>query len=207
MNSAIPWGWSVTVELFRVVLSWPVAVIVIGITAMWVFRDGINDFLRKVQRVKFPGGEVQSLQEEPGIRVPDEYLVLNPTQQQRLSDAISAELKSTERRAQEEKQLLLQQAQAAVNSLQQQATFWEFSYLAYYLVPNSKRTLSWIGSVPNNMIELDTFHTILKRAVDSQSERQAILNALQQHQLVAISNNTVSITEKGREFLKVAGIQ
>ena len=52
-----------TIETFLKILEilkWPLAVVAIGVVALFCFRQSIAAFLNKIRKVKYPGGELQA---------------------------------------------------------------------------------------------------------------------------------------------------
>jgi hypothetical protein len=80
------------------------------------------------------------------------------------------------------------------------AYYWEYSYLNYYLAVNTQRVLDWIAAW-TSPLSTDLFNTLWMPFVTDIKERQAIINALETHNLIEINNNLITITPKGREYL------
>ena len=84
------------------------------------------------------------------------------------------------------------------------ARLWEYRYLHYFLVPRTQGVLDWLCD--RSGLTLETYDAWLLPFVPNPSERGAIINVLRAHHLVELSNNqTISVTDKGREYRKFRG--
>lgn len=193
-------------EYIRTIATWPIIVFLSALIFLFTFKDALDQFIRNIGSLKFPWGEIQANQQQKkespkeGSNLSDSYLILNKDQQEGLKKAID-ELVATEARTSTEKAQLEREAQNAVKQLWETAKYWEFQYLNYYLVPNTKRVLKWFSTRPEGASS-QLFHLMWEGAiVGSQSEREAILGALQAHNLIMLQGDLFQITERGIEFL------
>ena len=84
------------------------------------------------------------------------------------------------------------------------AYLWEYRYLNYFLAMGTQRVLDWLVTLKqrSNVRFYDSFWSPF---ITSAVERQAILNALQQHHLITITDDLIEVAEKGREYIQWRG--
>ena len=187
---------SLVLEYLKVILSAPVVSSATVITFFMLFRGDIQSLLRRIARIKLPGGgefsvtqieraneELSPRGEQPLVTKPEgpalpENLTLAPEQVKVVGDAFSAE-----------------RARAAL---------WEYRYLNYFLVPSTQRVLDWLASLPVRTT-ISLFDTFWLPVISSTEERRAIINALQAHCLIALNGEVIEVTPKGREYLQWRG--
>lgn len=81
------------------------------------------------------------------------------------------------------------------------AVAWEYAYLNYYLAGNTQIVLDWLSSL-FAPIGLENYHDALSGHNLDEVERRAILNALLMHALVVVQDDSVQITDKGRQYVQ-----
>ena len=97
-----------------------------------------------------------------------------------------------------------QAADPAPASANELARLWEYRYLNYFLVPKTQGVLDWLCERPGLTVE--TYDASLLPFVPNPVERSVMINVLTAHHLVAVDNNqTISVTEKGREYRTFRG--
>jgi hypothetical protein len=84
------------------------------------------------------------------------------------------------------------------------AYLWEYRYLNYFLVYNTQLVLDWLydQTAPISVIVADS---VWIQKIPSSEERVVIIQALQQHHLVSVESEKLSITPKGREYVETRG--
>ena len=85
------------------------------------------------------------------------------------------------------------------------ARLWEYRYLNFFLVRRTQTVLDWLCDRPDLTLTLEAYDAWLLPFVPNPSERAAIIGALRAHHLVEVDNQTISVTEKGREYRKFRG--
>ena len=84
------------------------------------------------------------------------------------------------------------------------ATLWEYRYLNYFLVPRTQHLLTWLAGLPSRTT-VSFFHSAWLPLIPDPNERQAIITALHAHELVAISEELIEVTPKGRDYIQFRG--
>ena len=178
-------------ELLRVLLSAPPMTVLVVLVLVWVFRSDLKATMSRIATIKFPGGELSTTSQADRSEKtvpPDEPptgstetalpkdLTLSPEQQELVNDFIQAQ-KLTSR-------------------------IWEYRYLNFYFVRDTQLVLDWLV---HNRPSIEFFHTTWMVAIPRAVEREAILSALEKHQLITGLETMIEITEKGRDYLQWRG--
>lgn len=171
-------------EYLKVILSVQMVVAVTVVLFIKVYKSEIKSLLERL--VKLPGG----------IELSTPQLAKSSTEQP-LEDKSSMEPQSSSVTPQNDQVETLTSLYKAERS---RAYYWEYSYLNYYLAVNTQRVLDWIAAW-TSPLSTDLFNTLWMPFVTDIKERQAIINALETHNLIEINNNLITITPKGREYL------
>ena len=125
-------------EYLRLFLSAPVIAGAIALAFLLQFRAQIAGLIDRIWRIKFPGGELSTSQEErsrelvrPTANVePSAPAVALPSTLSTVSPQQAAELKEI------------------LKSERSHATLWEYRYLNYFLVRGTQMVLDWLASQP-----------------------------------------------------------
>ncbi len=182
-------------EFFRVLLSAPTVAGAIAVVFIAVFRDDIRALMRRVAKIRFPGGEVSTSQAErtsevaptaaaepkvpPGEQVTlPQNIALTPEQVKQLGDIFQAE--------------------------RARAYLWEYRYLNYFLVPLTQRVLDWLAGLKDRPT-YPLYDSLLTQAVPKAEERKAIIDALAAHHLIQLKGDFIEVTPKGREYIQWRG--
>lgn len=128
------------IDILSIIISWPVAISLIGLLFIFRFQSAINYYLRNISSMKLPGGvEIQSQQSTktttPGSES-QKHLVLTPEQQKNIEEFI-ADLESKQKLTADDKNLLSQQ----LDDMSYIAIEWKFRFLNLFFVFNTKRIL------------------------------------------------------------------
>jgi hypothetical protein len=182
-------------EFVKVILSAPVIGGAVGLTALLMFRKDIQSLLLRAGRIRFPGGEFEASQldksrESDGGKpepVPEEPGSIDAGQ---LPQSLTPEQSEAVRQL-----FLSERARAAL---------WEYRFLNYFLVRGTQIVLDWFAAL-SSPLSYELFHTYWTPVIMSVREREAILQALAGHYLIADDNGLLSITPKGREYLQWRG--
>ena len=177
-------------ELLKVLLSTPV---IAGIAFFWFlawFRQDIKELLRRVATISFPGGgaelatpQMEAAKKEQALpAAPREKVTippsLTPTDPQKVNDLLKAE--------------------------RARAGLWEYRFLNYFLVRHTQMVLDWLAAL-SSRTTVEFYDTAWLPLIPNAEERQAVLTALQAHHLIAIQNNLLEVTAKGREYIQWRG--
>jgi len=182
---------SLVLEYLKTLLSLPVVGGAVALIFFGVFKEDIKALMLRVASINLPGGigvttsqaDQEGLDRAIGKKeppVPTEQLVNLPAQ---LNPRAVEDLVRAERAA---------------------AALWEYRYLNYYLVQGPQRVLDWLAGLPNPA-SLRFYDSFWLPLIPSAIERQSIINALQQHNLVALHDDLIEVTPKGHEYLQWRG--
>jgi len=188
-------------QLASLVVSWPVAFVVVALVFMSRFRGALDFWLRSIRQMKFPGVEIQSHAPAPPepTQVPEEGTVsLTPKQQAELSAFIQSL---------EEQQKLTQDAKKQIEAQYQKAFFqviaWRWAYLNLFFVPNTKLVLHWLYTWPRQTRA--NFEAAWAAYIPNPNERAAILDALLGNGMVQEPLGVLEVTPEGEAFLQHIG--
>ena len=101
--------------------------------------------------------------------------------------------------------LSLDQQKLVTDFIQAQKTtsrIWEYRYFDFYFVRDTQLVLDWLV---HNRPSIDLFHAMWMPAIPKATDRESILLALQNHNLITVLLTMIEITEKGREYLQWRG--
>jgi len=94
----------------------------------------------------------------------------------------------------------------AIAAYRTEAKFWEFSFLNHFLVRGTQMVLDWLAR-PTTNATLSLFDAGWRSVIQDPKEREAIINALQTHNLIQIDKDQlIHVTDKGREYLGFRGL-
>lgn len=184
--------WSLVLEYLKVILTWPVAFLIVALTVIRVFREPIAFWLERL-RIDYGGATLSSSQQiSTGTEQNIQELEI---QDQPLDQAGPAKQVTPVNKTDESE--LVQQWRA-------NAYLWEYRYLNRYLVFHTQQFLDWLYDL-NKPIALGVANSFWMLKIPLPEERQAVLNALRQHHLVELTGDQISVTEKGREYVTTRG--
>jgi hypothetical protein len=183
-------------EYLKVLLSGPPVAGTITIVCLCLFRGEIRSLIARVGRIRFPGGEVFTSQQErtQADIAPKQELPAVPRGEQ---PQLPATITLTPQEAEQIGHLL--------QSERANAYLWEYRYLNLFLARSTQLVLDWFGTLqqPMSMHLVDSY---LLPLVPSAQERAAIITALESHHLIFLTPaNLVEISPKGREYLQWRG--
>jgi hypothetical protein len=178
---------ALVLEYLKVVVSWPVAVIIIGLIFMSRFKLPLTALIDRVAAIRIPGG-AELLTPQAAMNV------LDASRSPASAPALAAEVGHEAGPDREER----------AESERRRATLWEYRFLNYFLVPRTQIVLDWLnGRGPTGVAEYDAWMLPL---VPNPVERFAVIDALRNHHLVDISaNHMISVTPKGKEYIQWRG--
>ena len=181
----------IIVGYFRVLLSAPPMTVLVVFVLVRVFKTELKTLMDRIATIKFLGSEISTTSqvidhtEKTG---PDELptgstetalpegLTLSPDQQKLVTDFIQAQ-KTTSR-------------------------IWEYRYFNSYFVHDTQLVLDWLV---RNSPSIELFHAMWMPKIPKVTDRESILLALQNHNLITVLLTMIEITEKGRDYLQWRG--
>ncbi len=195
-----------------VILSWPVAVLVICLVFFIRFSSQIGAFLENISSVKWGSFEAQRQKDKQTENVAAETeadlaaqgITLTPEQWQNIENLVN-ELTTTRDR----QGVTIQQYQEALKATFERAENLEFAYLNLALVFNSKRALQWFALQPNKSSTKQNFFLAFQlpaQIADPATEKEAIFNVLLVNNLISQNGEVFTATEKGEKFLRHIGL-
>lgn len=173
------------IDLLAVFLSWPLAVLILGMVFMHRFRGPIAEYLQRLEDAELPGGIKLGAKQKAvaAASLPEPEKVDQVIDQVNVAAAEPADDQAS----------LLHAARA-------EATYWRFSFLANFFVPNTKNVLqTFAANGRTTRLQYDSFWV---RVIPDQIERQAILNALVSYNMIAEEGESIVVTDNGRAFLE-----
>jgi predicted transcriptional regulator len=194
--------------------SWPVIILVVVVWFISQFSESIKIFLENIGSLKAGPVEItqnqrnsspQDIQKEVVENLEERGTTFTPQQLDSIEQHInnlSNQVQTVTSESQNKDEI--------IKYLAERAELFEFAYLKYYLVFNTKQALLWF-----NNINLKTstkgnffFSCLLQiQSLNVQAEKEAIFNALLVNGLICQPDyqQIYKITEKGMRFLKYIG--
>lgn len=193
--------------------SWPVVIFIIITWFISRFSESIKIFLENIGSLK--AGPIEITQNQRTSTPQDINREVVENLEERGTTFTSQQLNSIEQHINN----LSNQVQTAtaesqnkdeiIKYLAERAELFEFAYLNYYLVFNTKQALLWFNSInlKTSTKENFFFSCLLQiQALNVQAEKEAIFNALLVNGLIHLAHQqTYKIAEKGERFLKYIG--
>ena len=187
------------IEIVSIVVSWPVAICLIGLLFIFRFQSAIDAYLRNIGLMKLPGGfeiqSQQSIKSDSSVKGSADNLVLTPEQQKNIEDFIG-DLESKQKLTEEEKGLLSHH----LDYVSHIAIEWKFRFLDLFFVYNTKRVLHWFSA--NSPQTKDSYFTIWQQTISNNEQRTTILNILIQYGFLLKADGLFHITDHGYSFLQ-----
>jgi hypothetical protein len=176
-------NWELCLEFLKVLLSWPVATLVLGILAIFNFKVPLSKWITNV-RLNYGELEISSQQ-----NVQEPTLKEKTTIEQK--ETFSAPIEST-----------------TTDSVQQwraNSYLWEYRYLNLFLAHHTQLVLDWLYDL-DKPIAVEIASSVWMGRIPSPKEQEAVLTALLQHYLVQQTANVeIQITPKGKEYVEQRG--
>jgi len=173
------------IELLKVILTWPVASVII----VWKFYKPLSKWIDNLIISGEHGGThftLQSVREEGASIAKKMPNIENPETPM-----------STEQPAHGDDNSVHTQAE----NWRSIAYIWEYRYLNYYLVHNTKKVLYWF-STREFPINYTSYNAYWMTRIPDIRQRETILNVLQNHYLILRDGDTYSISPKGLEYIQ-----
>ena len=205
----------IILDYLKVFISWPVAVLIIGLVFICKFGNEIKRFLEKTSELNVgpvsmrqssqpETMNVEKVDEQISKNLEEEGIVLKPED----LDEMEADFnKLTEEK--EQKEAELKDKNELLNYAIQRAETYEFAYLGKILVLNTQRVLHWFF-LQGKSTKLNFFNLfqLPQEVPNHNSEKEAIFNILIANNLLeadSVSPEFFKPSTKGIRFLKFAG--
>jgi hypothetical protein len=184
---------AIILDYLRVLFSWPIVTGIIAVTTICLFKADIKLLMTRIAKIRFPGGSELSTSQLERTKVegaePARPEVPQIEAQQPVP--LPKELEFTQQQLEAVRQLYMNE--------RANAYLWEYRYLNYFLAYQTQQVLDWLVT-RTAPISRSLFDNIWTPYIPIVQERDAIINALQAHYLIAIDNGLISVTPKGQEY-------
>jgi len=186
-------------SFLAVIISWPLAIFVLGITFLIRFTEQIGEFLKNILSFKIGNVEASAQQKESSI---EDKIV----QVEKQADLISRE----------DVEKMLTNKDGEIENIKkaflvawERADNYEMAYLKRALVPATWIALNWLFMQDNKKSTKEWFMqsiSVTDSAPDKTVEKEAIFNALLVNELITFKDGIIIPTEKAEKFLKYVSI-
>lgn len=182
------------------ILSWPVAVLVIAFLIIFKYSEEIRNFIKNMSSVKwgpFEASHSQGPTEDVEEKVEDDL--------QKKGVSLTKEEWDQIENLVNQRDAQISQFQDALKATLERAENYEFAYLNLALVHNTKLALYWFtlqqsgASTKENFISL---FPLPQQIRDPLTEKEAIFNALITNGLLIQDGGAYKTTDKGVKFLE-----
>lgn len=179
----MPWD-QLALEVLRVIVSWPVAIVVVA----FLFRAELRGLIIRIRSVSVSGMQIQlpQLPEGPAAGAPP-----NPPPPQ-----LPAGLQLTA--AQQQELIQVFQAERAA------ARLWEYRYLNHFLARGTQVVLTWLVGL-QQATTVNAVEAYWIPIIHDPGQRGIIMNVLHTHNLIQIDGQVIRVTDKGREYAQWRG--
>lgn len=175
------------IELLKIFTSPQIIILTICI----IFKKNISKLIDRIRKIKAGSTEISTPQQEKMLK--DEELIRSTETQSILKE------KKVEKTPYSQKEFIKLQSELIAEKTN--ALEWEFRYLNYFLVPHTQRVLDWINQFQQGTT-LSRYQTHWMQIIITPNERQAVIEALQTHNLIEIENDSlIKTTEKGKSYI------
>lgn len=192
---------SIILDYLRVFVSTPFVIAVVSIVVLCLFRAEIRGLLNRVALLKWGPAEISTPQPASmdGDHAPEDSGVSGGQVVAPSSD-VYASSSSPPVESLDELREQVRQLQEQLKSETSRGFYWEYRYLNYFLVPHTQRVLDWFAIHSSSTYA--NYEATWLPLIATSSERSMVLRALEEHGLLARSEQLIEITAKGREYLR-----
>lgn len=197
----------VLVEVLQILVSWPMAIGLLGFSAGVAFRSELSGFLKRLGTIRLPGGtEISSapLQPEPESESPIQKAGNTITLTRDQADAIRGvvqELYDKVQCSERELQAVRNAAFSLLEKKELEAAYWKFEFLSVFLVPATQLVLRWFASHPRGSVTKEYYDGFWKVFITDSNQRDTILSVLLFYGLLMQEDHTLRISDVGMQFL------
>ena len=180
---------TLVLEYLRVLLTAPPLLSIVAVIFIFKFAEDLKTLLSRVAKIRLPGGAEFDTQQSHSVA--DEEPTPPLKTEVRPVQGIPPGL------APAQKQAIEQLVRAHIAT----AYLWEYRYLNYFLARGTQLALDWFVGLPQPTT-YNHYQSLFLPIVPSARERQAMIEALEAHQLIAHDggSNTIAVTPKGRWY-------
>lgn len=180
-------AWLV-LEYLRVLLSAQMVVGCVILAFLYIFKTEIGSLLSRIAKIKWGPAELSAPQQPADTS--SGATIGSQESPQTLPLPKDASLSP------DEKMRLVQ----AFNAESGLARLWEYRYLNYFFVANTKAVLGWLASQPSPTT-ITVYDAVWQPTITNADQRRTILNVLESHNMVVYDGNLIEVTPKGHEYL------
>jgi hypothetical protein len=181
--------WVLVKDYLAVIVVWPTAVLALGLIFMYKFNDSIREFLGKMDRLKAPGIEI-SQQQATTPSIP------NDEKEQKTVENLESKVDGG----------VVTLTNQQVDELVKIVETMDFKFLNLHLVQNTKSALRIMAQIEVKKSTFLQVYQVPPQITDQVAERQAILTALFEAQLIYEEDDVLKPTDKGLRFLAFIGM-
>ncbi len=186
-------------SFLEVIISWPLAIFLLGITFLLHFKEQIKEFLKNMHSFKIGNVEASTQQKETQIEDSVIYTEAN-------TDLISKEDLET---MLANKDTEIEDIKKSFIFAWERAENYEMAYLKKALVPATWYALNWLINQDGKKSTKEWFMrsiNVSDAAPDKVAEKEAIFNVLLVNELITFNNSIMIPTKKAEKFLKYVGV-
>lgn len=199
MGHACAVNWTLLLEYLKVFLSWPVVVGIGAIVSIILFRKEVRKLIDRIANVEIAGFKLATQQAEALEVVNPEGLNVEAAEPAApavgaVEEAAPAELANLPIGDAERERL-----RAEFVAERAAAYMWEYRYLNFFFAPSTQAVLNWFFGIGGNTT-LDAYMAYWTNRIFMQNEREAVLVALEKHNMLRADGALLVLTEKGREY-------
>ena len=182
-----------TFEMARLLLSWPVVVLVLAFFFLCKFDPQIRCYIENMI-LRLPGGTVIRSQAPPPAEPNPSTAILSPAKREELLRTLG-ELRAQREWTETERREILAAYQKAVEDIQ----LWKFNFLNLFYIPRTKDVLRWLRSFPGQTRQ--SYNTAWESYIPDLTQRGIILDVLFFHSMAREGDGVIRVTAEGEKFL------
>ncbi len=199
--------WKLIRSYLALFLSWPIIILIISLIFIFKFSGSLKIFLENIKSLRAGPLEISQHDKPSSIGLKEKMLgnleeqgITLTTQQ---ANNIEQYIRTLHNDDQNKEQL--------IKILVERSELYEFAYLNYFLVFNTKQALLWFNSISLKTSTKDNFiqgYFLSIQDSNILAEKEAIFNALLVNNLIEdTGQQTFKISEKGERFLEFIGLK
>ncbi len=207
-------GWETIRSYLQTIFSWPVIILTISLVFLFRFTESIKIFLENIK--SFKAGPVEVSQHQRGSTPQDIEKEVVENLQTKGVTFTDTELKNIEQHIgslSNQVQTVTQESQnkdEIIKYLAERSELFEFAYLNYFLVFNTKQALRWFNNIQLKTSTKENFMLscpLQIQAPNVVAEKEAIFNTLFVNGLIQQEQGGLlyKISEKGVRYLRSIG--
>ena len=170
----------IILEYLKIFISWPAAFFIFSLIFIKKFNVSIKLFLENIASIKVGPFEASQKQGTSPEEITEQTIENSQEQENGTSDN-------------------------NIQELEEKVELYEFAYLSYFLVPNTKLALLWFYNQASNsstQLNYNNQYVLTGQIPNIASEKENIFNALLTHGLIEQNGILFKVSDKGIKFLK-----